>query len=151
MGPFLLDQVEDADVFRKLDSRRLVRLVTVNEAVRKMGEVRNGGQLQQVIVHVRQPLSFYSVLRTHPVFVRELSTHLPAHYRLRASEPAVVKVELRDYLISTTNHPVLQVRHRSCLRLPADRFTLPSFHESQPPIVQLNPVRVDSLLLFPPC
>jgi hypothetical protein len=36
MGPFLLDQVfEDADVFdfRKLDSRRLVRLIAVNEAV----------------------------------------------------------------------------------------------------------------------
>jgi hypothetical protein len=36
MRSFLLDQVfEDADVFdfRKLDSRRLVRLVTVNEAV----------------------------------------------------------------------------------------------------------------------
>jgi hypothetical protein len=56
MGPFLLDQVfDDADVFdfRKLDIRCLVRLVTVNEAVGKLGEVRLGGQFQQVIFHVR--------------------------------------------------------------------------------------------------
>ena len=46
MEPFLLDQsLEDADVFdlRELDIRRLVRLVTVNEAVGKLREVRLGG------------------------------------------------------------------------------------------------------------
>jgi len=48
-----------------------------------------------------------------------------------------------------SNHPALRARHRRCLRLPTDSF--PSFHKSQPPIVQLNPVRVDSLLLFHPC
>jgi hypothetical protein len=125
MEPFLLDQVfEEAVVFdfRELDSRRLVRPVTFNGAVEKLGTFRLGVRGQfQVIVHVRQPFSFYSVLRTHAlvVFVCELSIHLPAHHRLRASEPAIVKVELHDYLMSTwpwTNGllAIFQTRSSSC-------------------------------------